>query len=493
MNGRTSGILLPVSSLPGPYGIGNLGQPAYEFIDYLSDSSQSYWQILPLGPTSIGDSPYQSFSTFAGNPYLIDLDGLIRLGLLHEDEVQLPEHDSERIDYGLIYHTRIPLLRLAYSRIDEGLRTESLEFASREAWLKDYALFMALKEIHGGAAWYVWPDDDKKRDPHRMAQFERDHADEIGFWYFVQYVFFEQWFALRRYCEDKGLQIIGDIPLYVAQDSVDVWSNPDLFQLDGELLPTAVAGYPPDDFSPVGQLWGNPLFDWQRMKQDNYAWWQRRLDHQMRLYHVVRLDHFIGFNHYWAIPYGDREAGGGQWLDGPSRDFFRTVQEANPNLNLIAEDLGLITKEVVAMRLEAGLPSMRVMMFGFDPTGDSENMPHHYTLDTIAYTGTHDNHTVLGWWQSLDETSQAFARNYLNFEDDGVVEAMLRGLFASGAKIALTTMQDLLHQDSRSRINEPNTMGNWTYRMPADYLSRLQPGYLKDLTETYRRTPDELI
>lgn len=493
MNGRTSGILLPVSSLPGPYGIGNLGRPAYEFIDYLSDSRQAYWQILPLGPTSIGDSPYQSFSTFAGNPYLIDIDGLIHLGLLNEAEVSLPSHDPERVDYGLIYTTRIPLLRLAFSRVDDHLRQAYREFAESESWLKDYALFMALKTVHDGAAWYVWPDEDKRRDPERMSHFIKDHQAELEFWYFIQFVFFEQWQALRRYGESKGIQIIGDIPLYVAQDSVDVWSHPELFQLDEDLLPIAVAGYPPDDFSAVGQLWGNPLFDWDRMKQDDFLWWQERLNHQMRLYHVVRLDHFIGFNHYWAIPYGDTTAKRGQWLAGPGSHFFRTVLDANPSLNLIAEDLGLITKEIVAMRLDAGLPSMRVLMFGFDPDGDSENMPHHYTFDTIAYTGTHDNHTVIGWWQTLNPVAKDFARAYLHFENDDVVKAMLRGLYASGAKIALTTMQDLLHQDSGSRINEPNTMGNWTYRLPSDYLSRLEADFLRNLTTTYRRNPDEPI
>lgn len=493
MNGRTSGILLPVSSLPGPYGIGNLGQPAYEFIDFLSEARQSYWQILPLGPTSIGDSPYQSFSTFAGNPYLIDLDYLVRLGLLLEPEVHLPSHDPEAIDYGLIYHTRIPLLRLAYSRIDEPLRQAVLSFSKDEPWLHDYALFMTLKEQHEGKPWFAWPEADKRREPDRLWHFAESFETDIAFWYFVQYLFFEQWQALKKYGEEKGVQIIGDIPLYVAQDSVDVWANPDLFQLDDDLLPKAVAGYPPDDFSTVGQLWGNPLFDWEGMKENNYAWWQARLAHQMRLYHVVRLDHFIGFSRFWAIPYGDKTAKRGQWIDGPGSHFFQTVQSRNPSLNLIAEDLGLITEEVVAMRLAASLPSMRVLMFGFDPNGDSENMPHHYTLDTIAYTGTHDNHTVLGWWQTLDDKTKDFARQYLHFEGDEVLDGMLRGLFASGAKICLTTMQDLLNQDSRSRINEPNTMGNWTYRLPSDYLAQVDRGYLKRLTETYRRTADELV
>lgn len=493
MNGRSSGILLPISSLPGPYGIGNLGRAAYEFIDYLTANEQAYWQILPLGPTSIGDSPYQSFSTYAGNPYLIDLAPLIEAGLLTPQEVALPEHDAERIDYGLIYQTRIDRLKLAYQRCDDKMMSAVLAFAAEEDWLEDYALFMTMKDLHDGAAWYVWPEADKFRHDERLHEIKANHQTELYFWYFVQYLFFSQWHALRTYAEDNGIEIIGDIPLYVAQDSVDVWTSPELFLLDEDRLPIAVAGYPPDDFSSAGQLWGNPLFDWSKMKQDDYLWWQHRLVHQMRLYHIVRLDHFIGFHRFWMIPYGDSDATRGKWQYGPGSDFFLTVLQARPELHLIAEDLGIVTKAVTAMRQAAGLPSMRVLMFGFDPTGDSENAPHHYTLDTIAYTGTHDNDTVIGWWQKLSPEQQAYVRDYLDFDGDEIVDAMLRTLYRSGARITLTTMQDLLGQDNAARINEPNTMGNWTYRLPPDYLERLEPNYLANLTKTYRRHPNELI
>ena len=493
MNGRYSGILLPVSSLPGPYGIGNLGQAAYDFMDYLAANQQSYWQILPLGPTSLGDSPYQSFSSFAGNPYLIDLTPLIEQGLITPEEAALPEHDPERIDYGLIYRTRIDLLKLAYSRADQRLMSRVMQFAGREGWLADYGLFMTLKDIHDGAAWYDWPEPDKTRQPERLKQVSQQSAEQIHFWYFVQYLFFEQWNQLRAYAEYKGLEIIGDIPLYVAQDSVEVWSAPELFLLDEALLPTHVAGYPPDDFSDAGQLWGNPLFRWDVMQRDGYRWWQNRLSHQMKLYHILRLDHFIGFHRFWMIPYGDRDATGGHWKHGPGRDFFDTVLAARPQLRLIAEDLGIVTEEVTAMRLAAGLPSMRVMMFGFNPEDDSENAPHHYSLETIAYTGTHDNDTVVGWWQKQTPEQMEYIRRYLSLEDDDIVTAMLRGLFQSGARISLTTMQDLLGQDNTSRINQPNTLGNWTYRLPPDYLSRLADGRLAELTITYRRQPDESV
>lgn len=493
MNGRFSGILLPISSLPGPYGIGNLGQAAYHFIDFLTENRQSYWQILPLGPTSIGDSPYQSFSTYAGNPYLIDLDQLIELELITREEAVLPEHDHETIDYGLIYRTRLDLLKKAYHRADHKLMSDVLSFAAGESWLEDYAMFMTLKDHHQGAAWYVWPEADKYRHHARLQEIRSNYQSDLYFWYFIQYFFFSQWDALRSYAEQKGIEIIGDIPLYVAQDSVDVWTARDLFLLDQDLLPIDVAGYPPDDFSEEGQLWGNPLFDWSTMKQDDYLWWQDRLSHQMRLYHIVRLDHFIGFHRFWMIPYGDKDATRGKWQYGPGSDFFLTVLQARPELNLIAEDLGIVTKAVTAMRLDAGLPSMRVLMFGFDPEGDSENAPHHYSLDTIAYTGTHDNETILGWWDKLTTDQKTYVREYLNLNDDDIIESMLRALYQSGARISLTTMQDLLCQDNGSRINQPNTMGNWTYRLPPDYLSRLENSLLATLTTIYRRQPDEPI
>lgn len=496
MNRRASGILLPVSALPGPYGIGNLGKAAFEFIDFLAECGQSFWQILPLGPTSMGDSPYQSFSTFAGNPYFIDLDVLLDIGLLTEEDIHCPRltQDEETIDYGMIYESRIDILRKAFARATDELKHLGRDFVSNEPWLVDYALFMSLKGHFDGKAWYEWDEPYKFRNTEALLQFRREHMDEFAFWCFVQFLFFMQWEEIKEYAHSKGIRIIGDIPLYVAEDSVDVWANPERFQLDEQLRPKVVAGYPPDAFSATGQLWGNPIYRWDFMKKNEYIWWQNRLSHQQRLYDVIRLDHFIGFDRYWAIPYGDKDAVRGSWKDGPGYDFFKVIQNRNRSLQLIAEDLGNVTESVKQMRIKSGLPSMRVMQFGFDPKSDSENLPHHFTEEIIAYTGTHDNETVNGWWQNLPEENRRFAANYLFLQEhENIAYAMLRSLFASGARLVVATMQDLLMQDNSARVNEPNTMGNWTYRMPKDYRERISAPFIRQLTSTYRRIPNEFI
>lgn len=496
MHRRASGILLPVSALPGSHGIGNLGKAAFDFIDFLAECGQSYWQILPLGPTAMGDSPYQSFSTYAGNPYFIDLDILVDIGLLAPDDIRSANgaQAEEKIDYGMIYETRIPILRKAYAKATEELKHLGRDFVSNEPWLVDYALFMSLKGHFDGKAWYEWEEAYKYRQTEALLQFRSEHMEEFTFWCFVQFLFYIQWEEVKEYAHRKGILIIGDIPLYVAEDSVDVWANPECFQLDEELRPKVVAGYPPDAFSATGQLWGNPIYHWDFLKKQDYMWWQHRLVHQQRLYDVVRLDHFIGFDRYWAIPFGDKDATRGKWKDGPGYDFFRTIQKSHANLKLIAEDLGNVTESVRSMRIKAGLPSMRVMQFGFDPKQDSENLPHNFDREIVAYTGTHDNETINGWWQNLPQENKEFAALYLHQQPhENIAYAMLRALFASGAKLVIATMQDLLMQDNTARINEPNTMGNWTYRMPADYRQQINAPFMRQLTRIYRRIPHEFI
>lgn len=486
MNKRFSGILMPISSLPSRGGIGTLGQEAFDFIDFLGETNQTYWQILPLGPTSYGDSPYQTYSIYAGNPYFIDLELLKETGYLTEDE--LPARDeSSLIDYESLYHQRFSLLDKAFQRFSDDKALQ--EFQREEPWVLDYALFMALKTKHQAAPWYQWDEKYKYYKTLDIETFYRHHRREVHYWIFLQLIFRDQWQRVRDYAHDKGIEIIGDIPLYVSYDSVEVWTQPELFQLKENLEPISVAGYPPDAFSEAGQLWGNPLYDWPVHAEENFDWWRRRLLHQQRLYDHIRLDHFIGFSNYWAIPYGDVDATRGEWKEGPGEHFFEVINREHPELQLIAEDLGNVTEKVAALREFAGLPSMRVLQFGFDPHGDSDALPHHYGLEIIAYTGTHDNETIMGWWSHLEDEVKAFAREYLHIGDDTVVEAMMRALWSSSAKTVITTVQDLLYLDNTYRINTPNSLGNWTFRVENDYLEKIDKNFLSQLTSTYRRTP----
>lgn len=488
---RKSGILMHITSLPGPYGIGSMGKCAYEFVDFLREAGQSYWQVLPLCPTGFGDSPYQSFSTFAGNPYLIDLDKLISEGLLKQDEVDAISWASDpcRVDYGCLYHNRTKLLRLAYARFtpDEDFS----EYQSKnKSWLEDYALFMALKERYQGAPWLNWPEELALRKPDAMERVRRELSDSIRFHGFLQYLFFRQWKLLRGYANEKGIQIIGDVPIYVPLDSADVWANPELFQLDGSGKPKLVAGCPPDSFTADGQLWGNPLYDWDRMRQTNYDWWIRRLSAADGMYDVVRLDHFRGFESYWAVPAGDKTAAGGSWLPGPGMDFIHAIQSALPHLDFIAEDLGYVTPEVRQLQEQSGYPGMKVMQFAFDSRESGDYLPHTYPMNSVCYTGTHDNFTMAQWFQEAAPEDVAMAKAYLGLnQEEGLVPGMIRGCMASVSKLCVIQMQDYLELGASARMNFPGTLSsnNWTWRAKEGSLSRELAQRIYRITKRYAR------
>ena len=487
---RESGILMHITSLPGPYGVGTMGKEAYRFIDFLKNAGQHYWQILPLTPTGYGDSPYQSCSTFAGNHYLIDLDMLIAEGLLKKSEVENRDWfwSETKTDYGRLYNNRLTVLRLAYDRFQGG---EDFDRFCREnsSWLPDFALFMALKGKLGGAAWYTWEDGLKKRDPGAIWNARQELKDEIRFYSFVQYIFDRQWTALRRYAHENGVKIIGDVPIYVPYDSADVWSNPELFQLDEQMNPTAVAGCPPDAFSDDGQLWGNPLYRWDLLRQDGYGWWIRRLAAAGKLYDVVRMDHFRGFEAYWSVPFGDATAKNGHWVKGPGLDFMNAVKEKLPQISLIAEDLGFLTQEVLDLRDDSGFPGMKVLGFAFDSREPSEYLPHTYPANSVVYTGTHDNMTTRQWFDTAPADAVAYAREYMNITaEEGDVWGMIRTAFASVSDTCIIPMQDYLNLGGEARMNFPGTMtdANWTWRASEGYLDGLTEKILR-LTKLYGR------
>jgi len=490
---RSAGILLPISSLPSEYGIGCFDKAAYAFVDFLKDAGQSYWQILPLGPTSYGDSPYQSFSTFAGNPYFISLDALCEEQLLTQEECEaaaLPDTDS--IDYSGLYKTRFALLRKAYGRMKD--HDAVLRFAASQPWLEDYALFMALKDHFGGVSWEHWDDAIRLRSEDALKQWREKLAKEIGFYQFLQYQFFRQWNKLKAYANANGIRIIGDIPIYVAFDSADAWANPKLFQLDETGLPKAVAGCPPDGFAADGQLWGNPLYDWAYHKSTGYAWWIERLRQCFALYDVVRIDHFRGFDEYYAIPYGDKTAKNGHWEQGPGMDLFCAVEATLGKREVIAEDLGFMTDSVRRLVRESGFPNMKVLEFAFDSrdTGSrNDYLPHNYDENCVAYTGTHDNQTIAAWFQTITEEERSMAREYLC--DAYTPEEKLHGVFISlimrsRAKLCVIPMQDWLGLDDRSRINVPSTVGtNWKWRLLPTELSDTLKEEIRKTTRIYGR------
>ena len=487
---RESGILMHITSLPGPYGVGTMGKEAYRFVDFLKKAGQHYWQILPLTPTGYGDSPYQSCSTFAGNHYLIDLDMLIEEGLLEKPEVENRDWfwSETKTDYGRLYNNRLTVLRLAYDRFQGG---EDFDRFCREnsSWLPDFALFMALKGKLGGAAWYTWEDGLKKRDPGAIWNARQELKDEIRFYSFVQYIFDRQWTALRCYAHENGVKIIGDVPIYVPYDSADVWSNPELFQMDEQMNPTAVAGCPPDAFSDDGQLWGNPLYRWDLLKQDGYGWWIRRLAAAGKLYDVVRMDHFRGFEAYWSVPFGDATAKNGHWVKGPGLDFMNAVKEKLPQISLIAEDLGFLTQEVLDLRDDSGFPGMKVLGFAFDSREPSEYLPHTYPANSVVYTGTHDNMTTRQWFDTAPADAVAYAREYMNITaEEGDVWGMIRTAFASVSDTCIIPMQDYLNLGGEARMNFPGTMtdANWTWRASEGYLDGLTEKILR-LTKLYGR------
>ena len=492
---RESGVLMHITSLPGPYGVGTMGKQAFAFVDFLKKAGQRYWQILPLTPTGYGDSPYQSCSTYAGNPYLIDLELLIEEGLLRREEVESIDWGwrADKVDFGILYHNRSKVLRLAYSRFAGG---EEFETFCRDSgsWLPDFALFMALKEKFHGQPWYRWEDSLKFRDPGAVWNARQELKEEIRFHCFVQYVFHRQWNALRAYAHQNDVRIIGDVPIYVPYDSADVWSSPEYFQLDEKLDPVAVAGCPPDAFTADGQLWGNPLYRWDKMERDGYSWWLRRLGAAGQLYDVVRMDHFRGLESYWSVPYGDPTARGGKWIQGPGMSFINAVKKGLPELEMIAEDLGFLTQEVLDLRDESGFPGMKVLGFAFDSREPSDYLPHTYPKNSVCYTGTHDNMTSRQWLETAGEDAVAYAREYMRLtEEEGYVWGMIRTAFSSVSNVCITPMQDLLDLGGEARMNFPGTQtdANWTWRAGFACMAPELAEKLYGLTKLYGRLGNE--
>ena len=490
---RGSGILMHITSLPGPYGVGTMGAQAYGFVDFLKQAGQSYWQILPLTPTGYGDSPYQSCSTFAGNPYLIDLDMLVQEGLLQQEEPEQVQWCSreDRVDFDSLYRNRLPILRLAYQRFADR---EGLDAFCREhsSWLPDFALYMALKEENGGKPWYQWQEKLKRRDPDAVWDARQRLKDPVRFHCFVQYLFYRQWSALLSYAHENGVKLIGDVPIYVPMDSADVWSDPELFQLDEDLNPVAVAGCPPDAFTQDGQLWGNPLYRWDVMKKNGYRWWLRRLSAAAGLYDVVRLDHFRGFEAYWSVPYGEETARNGKWVKGPGMDLIQTVQRGLPELSLIAEDLGFLTREVLALRDDSGLPGMKVLEFAFDSREPSDYLPHTYIQNTVCYTGTHDNMTMRQWFDTASPEAVAYATEYMCLtEQEGLVSGTVRTAMSSVSRLCIVQLQDWLELGGEARMNFPGTTGgNWVWRtLPGSCNDALSRRILR-MTKLYGRLAD---
>ena len=486
---------MPIFSLPSPYGIGTLGAEARKFADFLAAGGQSCWQLLPVGPTSYGDSPYQSYSSFAGNPYFIDLDLLAEDGLLELEEYQSLDWgaDPARVDYGLMYRTRYPVLSKACDRLlARNLPAFAAFCGEQRDWLEDYALFMALKSQHDGAAWFQWPRELRLREPAALAAARRELAGETYFWKAVQYLFFSQWRAFKGYANRLGLSIIGDLPIYVALDSADVWANRSQFQLDEDGRPTEVAGCPPDGFSADGQLWGNPLFDWEAMKEDGYAWWLRRISFQFQLYDTLRIDHFRGFDSYYAIPYGDTTARNGKWKPGPGIAFFKAVNRALGKKDIIAEDLGFLTPSVRKLLKDSGYPGMKVLEFAFDSRdAESDYMPHRYPTHCVVYTGTHDNDTIMGWMASAPKKDVSYAKAYLRLSKrEGYHWGMMRSAWASPADLAVMQFQDLLGLGSEARMNIPSTLGNnWQWRaLPGAFDETLSKRLYREM-RVYQRLP----
>ena len=472
MENRSAGILLPISSLPSDYGIGCFSKSAYEFVDWLKEAGQTYWQILPLGPTSYGDSPYQSFSTFAGNPYFIDLDTLVEEGVLDKKDCEKVNWGKkpDDVDYEKIYKGRYPLLRKAYENSDISKNPDYQKFVAENSWwLSDYALFMAVKDRFGGVEWTKWAEDIRLRWNNAMDYYREELYFDIEFQQYMQFKFYEQWMKLKSYANSKGIQIIGDIPIYVAFDSADTWANPKLFQLDEENLPVAVAGCPPDAFSATGQLWGNPLYAWDYHKKTGYDWWMKRVACCFKLYDIIRIDHFRGFDEYYAIPYGDETAENGEWMPGPGMDLFLKMKETLGDLPIIAEDLGFLTDTVRQLLKDSGYPGMKVLEFAFVAGEDSDYLPHNYDKNCVVYTGTHDNDTLQGWYQTLSEEDKEMTKEYLNnpyTPDEEVHWDFISLAMRSVADTCIIPVQDYLGLGNKARINMPSTLGgNWMWRM----------------------------
>ncbi len=488
---RSCGVLMHITSLPSTYGIGTFGEEAEKFVDWLVKAGQKYWQVLPVGPTGYADSPYQSFSTFAGNPLLIDLDELVRAGMITKDMCDDADYgaDPSFVDFEKVTRTKMELLKSAYSHFEED--TGYLSFEKNEAfWLDDYALFMSIKEENDLVSWSDWNDDLRLRKPDALKTAAERLKKQTGFWKFVQYIFYTQWERLKAYANKSGIKIIGDIPIYVSPDSSDIWANTGLFEMDPDCRPKRVAGVPPDYFSATGQLWGNPLYNWDAMKKDGYSWWIKRIEKAMSLYDIVRIDHFRAFDTYWAIPAGEKTAVNGKWEIGPGMDLWNTVKDKIGQAPIIAEDLGDIFDSVKELLKNSGFPGMRVLQFGFNPNyEDNDHLPHRYPRNSVCYTGTHDNSTALGWYKSADKESRAMCRHYLKprpFEK--INRTMIRELYKSAAGLAIVPMQDIIGLDDSARMNIPSTIGgNWKWRAQKKHFTDKNAAFMKDLAVTYYR------
>ncbi len=491
---RKSGILMHITSLPGPYGVGSMGKQAYRFVDFLKKAGQTLWQVLPLNPTGYGDSPYQSCSAFAGNHYLVDLDVLVEEGLLlpgEPDSLQWSVREDQ-VDFGLLYQNRMTILHKAYQRFRDWTALDAFCLENAD-WLPDFALFMALKDENQGAPWYCWEDALKCRDAEAIWQARQRLKTEIRFCCFVQYLFYRQWSALLAYAHQNGVSLIGDVPIYVPLDSVDVWSDPELFCLNEKLEPTAVAGCPPDAFSEDGQLWGNPLYRWDVHREDGFRWWLRRLGAAGKMYDIVRLDHFRGFEAYWAVPFGEPTARNGQWIKGPGLAFVRAVQHNLPQLQLIAEDLGLLTPEVLDLRDASGWPGMKVLEFAFDSREPSAYLPHTYIQNTVCYVGTHDNMTLRQWLDTAPADTVDYAKAYMGLtQQEGYVWGVIRTALSTVSDTCILQMQDLLELDGSARMNFPGTTdGNWVWRAAPDSFGDELAKKLCCITRLYGRAPEK--
>ena len=491
---RSSGILMHITSLPSPYGIGSMGKSAFDFIDFLKKAGQTYWQILPINPPGYGDSPYQAFSTFAGNPYLIDLDQLVQNGWLKQEELDRVSWGSreDQVDFSTMYDQRLHVLHLAWSRFHKAPADGYAEYLEQQkSWLDEYVLFMAVKAYYNDGPWTQWPLDIRMHQPEAMARYREQLRDEIDFQSFLQFCFHTQWQRLRAYAHENGIQIIGDIPIYVSPDSSDLWTHPELFQTDGEMHLTQVAGCPPDAFAADGQLWGNPLYDWAYHKKTGYAWWIQRVRHALGIYDLLRIDHFRGFDTYWAIPATSTTARTGKWENGPGMELFDALEAALGKLPIIAEDLGELFPSVRKLLADSTFPGMKVLQFAFDSREDSDYLPHNYPRHCVVYTGTHDNDTIMGWMHTASPEDVRFAWEYLRLtEAEGPNWGMMCGALQSPGDTVILTMQDLLGLGSEGRMNIPSTLGgNWKWRAAPDSITPELADRLHHVTGLYRRLP----
>lgn len=491
---RSSGILLHPTSLPSPYGIGTLGKEAYAFIDFLKNSSQKLWQTFPLGPTGYGDSPYQCFSAFAGNPLLIDLDILIEEGLLSDNDITLPDFQENKIDYGKLIDFKIPLLKKSYENFchkNNAFQINDFEIFNNKNhfWLHDYALYRAIKDHFNGISWLTWDKNIKFREKSALDKFEKELTFEINFHKYMQFQFFKQWFALKKYANHNNVKIIGDIPIFVSLDSSDAWSHPELFLFDKDRNPVKVAGVPPDYFSATGQLWGNPLYNWDYLENTNFEWWIKRIQMNFEISDIVRIDHFRGFEAYWAVPSHEETAINGQWVKCPGKKLFTEIEKALGKLAIIAEDLGIITPEVEDLRDSFHFPGMKILQFAFNPYEDNPYLPHNHIRNSVIYTGTHDNDTTLGWYQNLSEKEKDFIKSYLNLHsDENISWNFIKSAWSSVATFSIAPLQDILSLDSSARMNTPGVASdNWQWRFSEKDLNNKVSEKLKNLTKLYFR------